>query len=80
MSESGYVFLVSYPNRQGNQKIGLTSTPPERMKQLGGDECTVLAMVLCSDPFNRDNKSSRIKLLITCLLVVERVCIQLLHT
>ena len=50
MSESGYVFLVTHPNRQGNQKIGLTRTPPERMKQLGGDECTVLAMVLCSDP------------------------------
>ena len=50
MSDTGYVYLITHPNGKGNYKIGLTRNPPEQIKQLSGNECTVLAMVLCADP------------------------------
>ena len=50
MLDPGYVYLVTHANAGGNHKIGLTRNPPERIKQLGGEDCTVLAMVMCIDP------------------------------
>ena len=47
---SGYVYLVTHKNAKGLWKIGLTRSPEERMKQLGGDDLTVRAMVMAVDP------------------------------
>ena len=50
MSDSGYVYLITHSNAQGLHKIGLTRNPQQRTTQLGGDDCSVIAMVMCIDP------------------------------
>ena len=50
MADSGYVYLVTHANAQGLHKIGLTRNPEQRTAQLGGDDCTVIAMVMCINP------------------------------
>ena len=50
MADSGYVYLVTHANAQGLHKIGLTRNPEQRTAQLGGDDCTVVAMVMCINP------------------------------
>ena len=50
MADSGYVYLVTHENSKGLSKIGLTRNPEQRTAQLGGDDCSVLAMVMCINP------------------------------
>ena len=55
MADSGYVYLVTHSNAQGLHKIGLTRNPEQRTNQLGGDDCTVVAMVMCIDTERLEN-------------------------
>ena len=49
MSDSGYVYLVTHSNALGLHRIGRTRHPANRTLQLGEDNCTIVAMVMCVD-------------------------------
>ena len=49
-AELGWVYVVTHANAKGLFKIGITRNPANRKNQLGGDDLTVLAMVLNWNP------------------------------
>ena len=49
MGNCGYVYLVTHRNSQGLHEIGSTYNPDWSTNELSGDDCTIVAMVLCVD-------------------------------
>ena len=49
-NRAGWVYLLTHKNSKGLHKIGLTRHPERRLEQLGGEDCTVIARVMASDP------------------------------
>lgn len=48
--EMGYVYVASHTNSKGLTKIGITRRPSNRIDQLGGDNLTLSAMMVCLNP------------------------------
>ena len=48
--EIGYVYVLTHINSKGLTKIGLTRHPTNRINQLGGDDLTLRAMMVCLNP------------------------------
>ena len=46
----GWVYVVTHANAKGLFKIGITRNPANRKDQLGGDDLTVMAMLLNWNP------------------------------
>ena len=46
----GWVYVVTHANAKGLCKIGITRNPANRKDQLGGDDLTVMAMLLNWNP------------------------------
>ena len=46
----GYVYVVGHINSKGLTKIGITRRPTNRINQLGGDDLTLRAMMVCLNP------------------------------
>ena len=46
----GYVYVAGHINSKGLTKIGITRHPKNRIDQLGGDDLTVRAMMVCLNP------------------------------
>ncbi len=49
-TSTGWVYVVTHSNAKGLFKIGITRNPANRKDQLGGDDLTVLAMLLSWNP------------------------------
>ena len=46
----GYVYVAKHINTKELTKIGITRRPENRIDQLGGDDLTVRAMMICLNP------------------------------
>lgn len=46
----GYVYVAGHINSKGLTKIGITRRPSNRINQLGGDDLTLRAMMVCLNP------------------------------